>query len=176
MVVFPDSRLHHSYRCEFWFSQMHAHPRFLSATTFRHVYLDTCQKSQAFEEAEVGLVMLQEACPAPMIICGLVHVRHPTKRPQTATGWPHLWPRPLQIIQEPLFCRGKYLYNIKLFSWIYLQTFWEMVLILKCVYIHTLWGTRKNEFSESRKVVNERIGNQIKSLELKCWNNMKRTL
>lgn len=27
-----------------------------------------------------------------MIVCGLVHVRQPTKRPQTATGWLRLWP------------------------------------------------------------------------------------
>lgn len=34
-----------------------------SATTFMsNVYLDTCHKSQAFEEAGVGLVMMQEAC------------------------------------------------------------------------------------------------------------------
>lgn len=92
--------------------------------------------------------------PAPMIICGLVLVRQPTKRPQTATGWRHLWPRPLQISQGPLFCRGKYFYNIKLFSWIYLQTFWETVLILK----KRLYSLREREkkFSESRKVVNEK--------------------
>lgn len=108
----------------------------------------------------MGLVVVQEACPAPMIICGLVHVRQPTKRPQTATGWLHLWPRPLQISQGPLFCRRKYLYNIKLFSCIYLGTWWQTVFnnkkkkkIEKSVYIHTLQG-RKNNFSESRKVVN----------------------
>lgn len=76
--------------------------------TLRHVYLDTCHKSQAVEEAGVALVMVQEACTAPMIICGLVHVRLPTKRLQTATGWLQMWPRPLQIIQGPLFCGGKY--------------------------------------------------------------------
>lgn len=43
--------------------------------------------------------------PAPIIICGLVHVRQPTMRPQTTTGWLHLWPSPLQTSQGP-FPRG----------------------------------------------------------------------
>lgn len=56
-------------------------------TGFRHVYLEICHKSQAFWEARVGLVMVQEVSAAPMIICGLVDAWVPTKRVQTTTGW-----------------------------------------------------------------------------------------
>lgn len=97
-------------------TQIRAQPRLLSATPFRRVYLETCHKSRAFGEAGVGLVLVQEVSPAPMIICGLVSARLPTKRVQTTTGWLQLWPHSLQITQGLLFCRRKCLYNIKLFS------------------------------------------------------------
>lgn len=52
--------------------------------------------------------------PAPMIICGLVHVRRATKRPQTATGWLRLWPR-----RPGISLWRKYFHYIKWFCWIY---------------------------------------------------------
>lgn len=112
-------------------TQIRAQPQLLSATPYRRVYLETCHKSRAFGEAGVGLVLVQEVSPAPMIICGLVSARLPTKRVQSTTGWLQLWPHSLQITQGLLFCRRKCLYNIKLFSRIYLWMFWETALIFK---------------------------------------------
>lgn len=71
--------------------------------------------------------------PAPMIVCGLVHVRQPTKRPQTATGWLHLWPHAL---------------------------FEKLFQFKKCVYEHSLNKSRGRKKSVS-EVVNERTRNQI---------------
>lgn len=131
VVVFPGS----SYRCGIWFSQMHAHPHLLPQHSCQ-MFIWTHAINPKLSRRQ-GWAWLWCRRPAPMIICGLVHVRQPTKRSQTATGWLHLWPRPLQISQVPLF-RGKYFYNIKLFSWIYIQACWETVLIFKSLYIHTL--------------------------------------
>lgn len=103
--------LHHSYGMRS--AEMHTHPRHLEVFIWTHAINPKLSSRQ-------GWAWTWLRRPAPMIICGLVHVRQPTKRPQTATGWLHHWPRQLQISQGPLF-RGKYFYNIKLFSWIYIQ-------------------------------------------------------
>lgn len=46
---------------------------------------------------------MQESRLAPMIICGLVHVRLPTKRVQTTTGSERLQSQSLQIKPRTLF-------------------------------------------------------------------------